>query len=452
MIEFEIFFSLFGLICVIIIFSIFITRSSYFKEVLDGRLTLKNQTVLALAFGILSIYGTAGGIEFMGAIINVRDLGPMAGGIFCGPVVGIGSGLIGGAFRLMQGGVTAIPCTIATVLSGIFGSAVYLFMGRKFVGIKIAVLFAFLMESFHMVLAYLMVEPRELAYEIVSITSAPLILANVIGMFIFAYLLSNVINERKTRRERDAYESELNRKKAELEIAAEIQRDFLPKNIPEINGFDLFAKTHPAKEVGGDFYDVIPLGLGKTGLVIADVSGKSVPAALFMALSRTIVRASAGWHTTVTKAIEEANSLISSESDSGMFVTLFYSIIDEKSRVLSYTNAGHNPPFVFLNSDGRFETLPPTGIALGVMEDMTYKSGEIRLMTGDCVVFYTDGVTEAINSTEEAYGEERLKRTILNNHSKSAEEISDAILWDVNLFCGSEPQFDDITVMVLKGV
>lgn len=450
--EIEIFISLFEMICVIIVFAIFITRSKYFSSILDGNATFKTRLILMLSFGVLSIYGTTGGIEFMGAIMNVRDLGPMAGGLFCGPVVGIGSGIIGALYRLSLGGVSCIPCSLATFLSGVFGSALYLYFGKKFVGVRIAVIFAILMETLHMALAFFMIEPYELALDIVSTTFFPIVFANAIGMFVFAYLISNIVYERKTKAQRDQYQSELHKKKAELEIAAKIQRDFLPKKIPEIKGFSLYAKSIPALEVGGDFYDAIVLPNGCFGLVIADVSGKSVPAALFMALSRTIVRASAGWHTTVTEAIEEANNLISEDSESGMFVTLFYSIIDEKKRVLKYTNAGHNPPFVLLSGTKEFDTLPPTGIALGVMEDLKYKSGEIVLGKDDLVVFYTDGITEAINSREEDYGEERLKSIIIQNRNKSSEEIVNAVLDDVKQFCGDEPQFDDITVMVLKGV
>ena len=450
--ELEIFFSLFELICVIILFAIFITRSKYFTSVLDGIFIWKNQLILMLSFGVLSIYGTAGGVEFMGAIINVRDLGPMAGGLFCGPFVGIGSGITGALYRLSLGGVSCIPCSLATVLSGVLGSAIFLFYGKKFVGIRVAVTFAILMEIFHMALAYFMIEPMSLAADIVSTTLFPIVMANAIGMFVFAYLISNIVGERKVKAERDKYQSELHRKKAEMEIAAGIQRDFLPKKMPDIKGFSLYAKSVPALEVGGDFYDAIVLPDGRFGLVIADVSGKSVPAALFMALSGTIVRASAGWHTSVTEAIEDANTLISKDSESGMFVTLFYSIIDENEKILKYTNAGHNPPFVLLSKTEEFDTLPPTGIALGVMENMSYKSGEISLGKDDLVVFYTDGITEAINSHEDDYGEERLRLIIIKNRDKSSEEIAHAVLDDVNRFCGDEPQFDDITVMVLKGV
>jgi sigma-B regulation protein RsbU (phosphoserine phosphatase) len=287
--------------------------------------------------------------------------------------------------------------------------------------------------------------------DIVSATFFPVILANAIGMFVFAYLISNIIKERKTRTERNQYQSELYKKKSELEIAARIQNGFLPKKLPLIKGFDLYAKNVPALEVGGDFYDFITLPNGRFGLVIADVSGKGVPAALFMVLSKTFVRASAEWHSNAAETIEEANTLISQDSESGMFVTLFYAIIDGEKRVLSYTNAGHNPPLVLWSETNEFDTLPATGIALGAMENLSYESGEISLGKDDLVVFYTDGITEAINSPEEAYGEERLKSVIAANRNKSPEEISNAILDDVVVFCGDEPQFDDITMMILKG-
>lgn len=444
-------FSLLEIICVIVVFAIFFTRSKCFKSVLEGKFNWKCQLFLMLSFGLFSIYGIVGGIEFMGAIINVCDLGPMAGGLFCGPFVGIGSGLIGAFYRFSLGGFSCIPGSLAPFFSGIFGSAIYLFCGKKFVGIRVAVIFSVLMEIFNLTLAFFMIKPYEIAVDIVSATFFPVILANTLGMFVFAFLIANVVNERKTQAERDKYQSELYKKKTELEIATRIQNGFLPKKIPFIKGFDLYAKNIPALEVGGDFYDVIPLPNGHFGLVIADVSGKGVPAALFMALSRTIVRASAGWHTAVTDAIEEANSLISEDSESGMFVTLFYGILDVDKRVLSYTNAGHNPPLALISGKDDFEILLADGIALGVIENQSYESGEISLGQNDLVVFYTDGVTEAINPLEEAYGEERFKSIIAANRDKSPEEILNVVLDDIRLFCGDEPQFDDITIMILKG-
>lgn len=160
---------------------------------------------------------------------------------------------------------------------------------------------------------------------------------------------------------------------------------------------DLAANNIPAQEIGGDFYDYIPISRGSWGLVIADVSGKGMPAAIFMGLSRTIVRASATDNPSPAAAIKQANELICRDSTSGMFVTLFYAILNAKERKLRYVNAGHNPPLLIRNG-GEVESLRTRGIALGVTHYIDLQEAERILRPGDTIVFYTDGVTEAARS------------------------------------------------------
>ena len=256
------------------------------------------------------------------------------------------------------------------------------------------------------------------------------------------------------RRIRD-YSAEIEREKADLQVAAEIQRSFLPDTIPASEGFSIAAKSIPAKEVGGDFFDVVPLAViplpeHQTGVMIGDVSGKGVPAALFMALSCIVVRVTAPWFAEPEKVISEANPVISANSKTGMFVTLFYGILDSRAQSLAYVNAGHNPPLVFRAGSDTVDELPATGIALGIMEDAEYNQATASLSPGDIVVLYTDGVTEAINSREEMFEVERLVSVVRQNQARSAQEILDAIIAAVFAFSGDQPQFDDITVMVIK--
>ncbi|HSD57465.1 MAG TPA: SpoIIE family protein phosphatase [Methanotrichaceae archaeon] len=246
-------------------------------------------------------------------------------------------------------------------------------------------------------------------------------------------------------------EETLERSKSELRIASDIQRSFLPEHIPPVAGFDLAAISVPAMEVGGDFYDFIPARDGGLGMVIADVSGKSVPAALFMALSRTIVRANATHHQRGTEVLQDANNMISTDSRSGMFVTLFYGVLDEKTRNLVYANAGHPPPLLFRSSVGDFVELEVTGIALGALCGMEYEERRMSLSTGDVLVLYTDGVTEAINHDVVQYGTKRLRSVVRKAHSLSAQEIMESILEDISRFSGDQAQFDDITMIVVKG-
>ncbi len=437
------------MICVIVVFAYLASRARPFTEILDGIFNLKNYLFLILLFGVFSIYGTASGIDILGAHINVRDLGPIIGGLVGGPIVGLGAGLIGAAYRFSQGGVTVIPCTLATLLAGLFAGIVYYGNKKRFIGLWGAVLFVILLEIFHMALVILTVQPISLAMEIVGAVGVPMIVSNAVGMFFFAFIITNLIKERKTEAERDSYRAELERKKAEMQIAHEIQTGFLPTDLPAISGVDLAAASVPAREVGGDFYDFLTGSNGKAAFVIADVSGKGVPAALFMVLSRTIVRANATWHQDAQTAIQDANTMIANDAESGMFVTLLYGTLDPETMTLTYVNAGHNPPILF-RKDGTQALLNGTGIALGAMEGAEYQEKTVSLAPGDLLVCYTDGVTEAINGREEQFGDARLSATVQGCQDRGPEEIINTIMEAVNDFCGNEPQFDDMTMVVLK--
>jgi PAS domain S-box-containing protein len=246
-------------------------------------------------------------------------------------------------------------------------------------------------------------------------------------------------------------EQSLERSRSELRIASDIQRSFLPEMIPYLSGFDLAATFIPAMEVGGDFYDFIP-GDGKLGMVIADVSGKSVPAALFMALSRTIVRINATHHEKGTDVLEDANNMICADSREGMFVTLFYGVLDESMRCLVYANAGHPPPLLMRSGSNAFEKLEVTGIALGAMGGAKYEERRVDLSSGDVLVLYTDGVNEAENRNGEQYGIERFRCTITKSCQHSAQGILDKILADLSQFCDGQAQFDDITMVVVRAM
>ena len=444
--------------CVIIVVAYLLTRARFFEEILEGRLTVRTQAILILVFGALSIYGTAGGFEIQGAIINIRDLGPMVGGLLGGPVVGVGAGLIGAAYRGSLGGFTVVPCTVATVLAGFLGGLVWLANHRRFPGLVVAVTFAILMEGFHMLLTLVLARPFDQAVAVVSAVALPMILANAVGMCIFALIIRNRETERRVQAERDTLLREVERKNAEMVIAAEIQQSFLPDAIPRIEHFDIAAKSVMAKEVGGDFFDVIPLevirmGKDRLGILIADVSGKGIPAALFMALSRIVVRVNATWfREEPAEVIRNANATITADSKSGMFVTLFYGILDAQNRSLTYVNAGHNPPLICHGADGTFTDLPATGMALGAVPDAAYTSERVVLGADDVMVLYTDGITEAENSRQEMYGEDRLREAIARARTLPSAAIAAAILESVQGFTGVTPQSDDITLMVVRTV
>ena len=444
------------MMCVVIVVAYLLTRSRFFPDVLDGHPTIKIQCILILVFGALSIYGTLAGVEFLGAIINIRDLGPMLAGMLGGPVVGVGAGLIGAAYRFSLGGFTAYSCSFATVLAGLFGGLIWLASKRKFAGITIAVTVAIVMEGLHMLLTLVICRPFDQALAVVEMVAIPMIAANAAGMFVFALIIENLQNERRMQAERDTLMREVERKNTELAIAAEIQQSFLPDTISQIEGYDIAARSVMAKEVGGDFFDVIPLeviplGKGQLGIMIADVSGKGIPAALFMALSRIVVRVNATWYgRRPAAAIRDANTIISNDAKSGMFVTLFYGFLDAATSTLTYVNAGHNPPIHFHAADGTLTELSATGIAVGALPDAAYTQESVQLVPGDMLVLYTDGITEAENANLEMFGVERLEKTILASRGLSANELVRVILDAVRSFTGDHPQSDDITLMIVR--
>ena len=245
------------------------------------------------------------------------------------------------------------------------------------------------------------------------------------------------------------YTEELERKKAELQVAADIQQEFLPRVLPHIPGFDIAAATIPAREVGGDFYDIFPAGEDRHALVIADVAGKGVPASLFMAFSRTVIRVVSRWEWSARQVLSDSNTIFFGDTGSDTFVTVFYAILHEKERSLSYVNAGHNPPLL-LHADGSWEELPPTGPVIGLVDDPGYTQGCVRLMEGDVLLMYTDGVTEAIDSSSRMFSEERLRAVAREYARLPAAGMVSAVRNAVEAFCGDTPQYDDITILVLK--
>lgn len=259
------------------------------------------------------------------------------------------------------------------------------------------------------------------------------------------------ITERRRLEEREA------RSNAELEIAREIQQSFLPDELPTLEGYEIAGRSVMAKEVGGDFFDVIPFEITALdddetlGVLIADVADKGVPAALFMALSRIVVRVNAQVHDDPAQIITRANDVIAEDATAGMFVTLFYGLLSRTTRTLQYVNAGHNPPMV-VRVDGTVERLGTTGIALGARSGMPYHSEQVGVGPGDVAVLFTDGVTEAMEGHNRMYGEDRLVEVIRAHAHESAEEILEAVFSGVGEFAAGQPQFDDITLLVVKGI
>jgi phosphoserine phosphatase RsbU/P len=437
--------------CLIVLASYLFSRTKYFSELMERHNTLKNHLFTISFFGILSIFGTLGAVEMHpGAAASISDLGPLIAGLFGGPLIGLGAGLIGGILSFFLGDFLAVPFLLSTVLAGLLGGLIFLLRKRTYLNIWQVAVIAIGMELLRMGLILAMGRPFSDALAVVKSVVLPTTIVNAIGAGIFAYMFLNLVNEKKTQAEKELYSHELERKKFELESARQIQVSFMPESTPILKEFQIGAFSVPALEVGGDYYDFIPISEGKWGLVIGDVSGKGFPAALFMALSRTCVRSNAMGDDTASGSIVKANRIIAHDSSSGMFITLFYSVLDLKSKKLHYVNAGHNPPIVLNGKGGNIKLLGAKGIALGVIDDIVLEEVELDLAPNDIVIFYTDGVTEAINRKEEQFGQPRLIDVITKNNHLSAKDLVDKIKNDIVDFTQGEPQFDDLTLFALK--
>ena len=235
----------------------------------------------------------------------------------------------------------------------------------------------------------------------------------------------------------------------ELDVASKMQQSILPTGFPTTDSYEVFGSMTPAREVGGDFFDIYRLENGSIGLAIADVSGKGVPAALFMMASRTLLKGSAIGLNDPGRVIREVNELLSDDNQAMMFVTLLYAVYNPGTRELTFANGGHNPPII-VHADGSNTVVNGEhGVALGIMTGGEYAENSITCAPGDTVVFYTDGVTEAINTEEEEFGMDRLQRvfTAAPGDCRSAvQSVFDA----VSDFAGEAPQFDDITCLALR--
>ncbi|NTW01563.1 MAG: SpoIIE family protein phosphatase [Oscillochloris sp.] len=272
----------------------------------------------------------------------------------------------------------------------------------------------------------------------------------------------------------------------ELDLAREIQASFLPNCCPSLPGYQIEAYYRAARQVGGDFYDFIELpplpgtppiapdtlprrsemvfrggrlvapeprnlsSAQRLGIVIADVTDKGVPAALFMALSRTLLRATAIDGRQPTDVLQRANRLILADSRSGLFVTCFYLVLETLTGQVTYANGGHNYPLLYEMASGQVRSLRAQGIVLGIIPDPRFEQVETIIQPGDVLLLYTDGITEAMNPQRELFGDDRLTAVLRANHHRSPQEIINAVLVAISEFAVGQPQSDDITMVVLK--
>ena len=239
------------------------------------------------------------------------------------------------------------------------------------------------------------------------------------------------------------------RMERELQLAREIQSTFLPDQIPELTGWEMDVRWQPAREVGGDFYDILTLDDNKLGVVIADVADKGMPAALFMTLIRTLIRAAASDNSSPAQVLRQVNELLIPDAKHGMFVTVFYAVIDLSSGRIVYTNAGHNPPIIRNSQTNELVELTRTSIALGIFDEIEVEEREAELNPGDWMLLYTDGVTEAFSKNDEMFGTQRLFNLLSGSPYTSAKGILDTIESSVYEFIAGTDLSDDVTLVSL---
>jgi serine phosphatase RsbU (regulator of sigma subunit) len=237
---------------------------------------------------------------------------------------------------------------------------------------------------------------------------------------------------------------------SELRIASEIQMSMLPKVFPQRQEFELYAMMDPAKEVGGDFYDFFFVNEKTLCCVIGDVSGKGVPAALFMAITKTVLKTEALLGLSAEEIIARVNAILCPDNQTCLFVTIFCALIDIETGKVEFCNAGHNPPLV-CDASGCSEYLKiPSGFVVGVMENTKCENRKLVLKPDDLLFFYTDGVTEAMNPQHEMFTENKLKNSLTQVRDRDLQTLVHDLREEIKIFAQDEPQSDDITMLALR--
>ena len=434
-----------GTVAVILLVAAFIGSSDFIARYLDNRKKWKRALLAGLIGGIFGIYGNLSGLELRGAVISVRDIGPMLSGYIAGPYGGLIAGLIAGIHRLTIGGMTAEACVVATCsigfMCGMLSEKRNEFMTKPYG----AFLTSAAMETFHLLMVLAFARPFDAAVDIVKRIAIPFVAVNALGFMLMMIIMSYTKKQHMIALERSRLQSE-------LEVANVIQHSLLPvinKEYPGITGLDIGASMEAAKEVGGDFYDVFFVDNNRLAFVIGDVSGKGVPAALFMATSKITLQNTIRNIPKLSTAMEVANNTLCSRNEAEMFVTLWVGILDTTTNELTYVSAGHNPPIVVRGGQAEY-LRTKGGFVLAGMENMKYKEHTLTLDQGDMIYLYTDGVTEAETVQHDLFGEQRLLACFENTARTGSAQMIEVIKTSVDDFVKGNSQFDDMTMLCFK--
>ena len=431
-------------LAVLMVMAYVTTRIPWFGDLLNRRFSLKNSLLLGLVFGLISIFGTLSAVKTFGALANFRDLGPAIAGLLAGPVAGGVAGLIGGMHRYSLGGITGVPCSIATVLAGLICGGFYLWKKGRPIRIREATAVMAVVTILHgFVITPLILGLSEEIRQILRTVMLPMLLVNCAGIALFFFILHNLNRERLN-------EAEKHRIDSELRIAREIQMGMLPA--PSQNGdprFAVHAVLKPAKEVGGDLYHFFAKDNDRICLAVGDVSGKGISASLHMAITQKRLKARGLSGVEPWELLGRLNRELCDGNESMMFVTLFVAFIHLESGKTVFGNGGHNPPYRIRRGDVSRMVLEP-GLALGIRENAVYTNQRLCLEAGDTLFLYTDGVTEAMNGRKELFGEKRLAAALSRLRDSDPEGICRGLLEELAHFVGQSEPSDDITMLAVR--
>lgn len=440
-----------GTLAVILVVASFIGGSDIIAKFVKTEKKWKYILAAGILGGIFGIYGNISGFDLGGARVSVRDIGPMLAGFTGGPIGGLIAGLIAATHRIFMGfktmsapGDTTISCAIATTLIGLICGIISL-KKHKFISKPLfALLISALMEAMHLGIVLIVTKPFESALATVKQIAIPFISINALGFCLMIIIITYMERQRTMAVEKSRMESE-------LEVASTIQRSLLPgitNDYPGRKEIEVDGYMKAAKEVGGDFYDIFFVDSEHIAFAIGDVSGKGVPAAMFMATSKIILQNCLRDIPKLEDAIEVLNNVLCERNEADMFVTLWVGILDLGSGELTFVNAGHNSPI--LSREGHANYLPQkNNFVIAGMKGVKYKEETIQLNDQDVIYLYTDGVTEAEDENHELFGEGRLINCFQSDKNDPTQLIG-GVRESINQFIKGNSQFDDITMLCFK--
>ena len=440
--------SLVGSLAVIMIVVEFIRGSNMFTVNPKGKQKIIEIVLAGVIGGFLGVYANLTGVEYEGAYITVRDIGPILSGYVAGPLGGLLGGYICGLHRYTMGGPTAQACIAATCLIGLVSGMYFDKHHNEEIGVWKALSIGAVMEMLHMGMVLLLVKPYDVAEDIVREIAVPFILVNSIGFALIVVITKYMDKQKQLLQEKSRIDSE-------LDTAKVIQLSLLPpinEEYPFVMGrhtFDIDSYIKPARKVGGDFYDFFFIDDDHFAFLIADVSGKGIAAAMFMANAKMTLENGIRDIDDLAEAVAKCNNSLCKNNDAQMFVTAWIGVLDLKTKKVNYVSAGHNPPVLIHDNTAEYIRIKNSFI-LGGMEDMMYKVNELQLESGDILYLYTDGVSEATNKDEVLYGEERLQEVLNTLKDPSAHEVISAVDNGIKDFVQGYEQADDITMLAVK--